>query len=156
MIQAMSAPKLKHLCDIQVDLAAPIEMGQAPRGRRRIIPITGGTVTGTRLSGRVLGIGADWQTVFDDSVAELDTRYALQTGDGATIEIRNFGYRFGPPEVLAALARGEDVDPDRYYMRTNPRFETGDARYGWLNRTIFIGTGMRRALSVHITVFEVQ
>ncbi len=26
-------------------------------------------------------------------------------------------------------------------MRTQPRFETGDARYAWLNRTIFVGTG---------------
>jgi hypothetical protein len=151
----MNAPGLRHLCDLKVDLAPPIEMGETPRGRRRIIPIVGGTVTGERLSGRVLGLGADWQTVLSETAAELDTRYALETHDGAVIEIRNFGYRTGAPEIIAALARGEDVDPALYYMRTNPRFETGDARYAWLNTCIFIGTGMRRALGVHVSVFEV-
>ena len=155
MTPLMNAPCLQHLCDLQVDLAPPLEMGEAPRGRRRIIPIIGGTVTGERLKGRVLGLGADWQTIFRDSSAELDTRYAIGTHDGATIEIRNYGYRTGAPEIIAALARGEHVDPALYYMRTSPRFETGDARYAWLNARIFIGTGMRRAQSVHISVFEV-
>ncbi len=27
------------------------------------------------------------------------------------------------------------------YFRTNPRFETGDARYAWLNQTLFLGKG---------------
>lgn len=155
MTPLMSAPSLQHLCDLSIDLAPPIEMGEARRGRRRIIPIVGGTVAGERLSGRVLDLGADWQTVFGDATAELDTRYAIETYDGAIVEIRNFGYRTGAPEVIAALARGDDIDPALHYMRTSPRFETGDPRYAWLNSRIFIGTGMRRALSVHIGVFEV-
>ena len=32
--------------------------------------------------------------------------------------------RHGPPEVLARLAKGEDVDPSLYYFRTVMRFET--------------------------------
>lgn len=147
--------ELRHLCDLDVELAAPMELGTPPRGRRRIIPIIGGTVTGERLSGRVLNLGADWQTVFSDHSAELDTRYAIETHDGASIDVRNFGFRHGPPEVIEALARGELVDPSRYYMRTHPRFETGDPRYAWLNRTIFVGTGSRQPSSVKITIFEV-
>src|SRR5688500_5225160 len=106
-----SPPRLHHLCEIFVELAQPLELGDAPRGRRRIIPIIGGRVQGERLNGRILNLGADWQTVFADGTAELDTRYGMQTDDGALIDIRNFGYRHGPPEVLAALARGESVDP---------------------------------------------
>ena len=147
--------ELCHLCDLDVELAAPMELGTSPRGRRRIIPIIGGTVTGERLSGRVLNLGADWQTVFSDHSAELDTRYAIETHDGASIDVRNFGFRHGPPEVIEALARGETVDPSRYYMRTHPRLETGDPRYAWLNRTIFVGTGSRQPSSVKITIFEV-
>lgn len=147
--------ELRHLCDLDVELAAPLELGTPPRGRRRIIPIIGGTVTGERLSGRVLNLGADWQTVFSDHSAELDTRYAIETHDGASIDVRNFGFRHGPPEVIEALARGEPVDPSRYYMRTHPRLETGDPRYAWLNRTIFVGTGSRQPSSVKITIFEV-
>lgn len=149
------APGLRHLADLDVELAAPIELGEGPRGRRRIIPIIGGKVTGERLSGEILNVGADWQTVFSDGTAELDTRYAMRSHDGASIDIRNFGYRHGPKGVLDALMRGEAVDPSLYYMRTQPRFETGDARYAWLNRIICIGSGARLASGVRITFFEV-
>ncbi len=147
--------RLAHLCDLKVELAAPVELGLSPRGRRRMIPIVGGTVTGERLSGRILNLGADWQTVFADGSAELDTRYAMETHDGAVIDIRNFGYRHGPADVLEALAKGEIVDPSRYYMRTQPRFETGDPRYAWLNRTVFVGSGARESDCVKIAFYEV-
>ncbi|MFC3726814.1 DUF3237 domain-containing protein [Neoaquamicrobium sediminum] len=149
------APGLRHLAHLDVELAAPIELGDSPRGRRRIIPIIGGTVTGERLSGEILNLGADWQTVLSDGTAELDTRYAMRSHDGASIDIRNFGYRHGPKDVLDALGRGEAVDPSLYYMRTQPRFETGDARYAWLNRIVCIGTGARLANGVRVSFFEV-
>ena len=151
----MDAPALRHLADLDVELGAPIELGEGPRGRRRIIPIVGGTVRGERLSGTILDLGADWQTIFADGTSELDTRYAMRTDDGATIDIRNFGFRHGPKEVIDALLRGETVDPSLYYMRTQPRFETGDPRYAWLNRLIAIGTGSRLPAGVRITFFEV-
>jgi len=151
----VKAPELRPLCVITAELAAPMEKGPAPGGLARIIPIIGGTVEGERLSGKVLNLGADWQTVFDDGYAELDTRYAIETHDGALIDIRNFGFRHGPSDVLARLAAGEDVDPSLYYMRTQPRLQTGDPRYAWLNRTVFVGTGERHASSVRIGLFEV-
>ncbi len=117
---------LRPLCDLRVELGAAIELGIGPRGRRRIIPITGGAVDGDRLRGRVLAFGADWQTILADSTAELDARYAIETHDGALIDVRNFGYRHGPQDVIERLARGEEVDPALYYMRTHPQFETGD------------------------------
>jgi hypothetical protein len=151
----MNPPGLRHLCDLDVELGPPLELGDSPRGRRRIIPIVGGTVSGERLSGRILNLGADWQTIFADGTAELDTRYSMETSDGAVIDIRNFGYRHGPKEVLDALMRGEIVDPTRYYMRTQPRFETGDARYLWLNRIVCVGSGARLKDGVRISFFEV-
>ncbi|PTW63460.1 uncharacterized protein DUF3237 [Breoghania corrubedonensis] len=147
--------ELAHLADLTVELGPPLELGDAPKGRRRIIPITGGTVSGARLSGTILSGGADWQTVFADGSAELDTRYMIETHDGATIDIRNFGYRHGPAEVIARLARGEEVDAAEYYMRTAPRFETGDGRYAWLNHTLVVGTGARQKASVTLTFYEV-
>jgi hypothetical protein len=47
--------------------------------------------------------------------------------------------------VLAALGRGEAVDPSSYYFRTAPRFETSASRYAFLNRLIAISSGDRRA-----------
>ena len=147
--------RLESMFRATITLAPPQELGDAPLGRRRIIPITGGSIEGARLKGRVLPGGADWQVVRADGVADLDARYTVQTEDGALIYVSNRGLRHGPPEVLAQLARGEDVDAGLYYMRTQPWFETGDARYAWLNRTICVGSGARRRDRVELEFFEV-
>jgi Protein of unknown function (DUF3237) len=146
---------LQPLFRAEITLAPAQELGDAPQGRRRIIGITGGRFSGERLSGRVLPGGADWQLVRADGVADLDARYTLETADGALIYVRNRGYRHGSPEIIRRLASGEAVDPSLYYMRTTPRFETGDARYAWLNRIICVASGARRTAAVDLEVFEV-
>jgi hypothetical protein len=147
---------LEKLFRAEITLAPPQELGDTPQGRRRIIGITGGRFSGERLSGRVLPGGADWQVIRADGVADLDARYTLETEDGALIYVRNHGLRHGPAEVLRQLAAGDTVDPARYYMRTTPLFETGDARYAWLNRIVCVATGARRAASVELEVFEIK
>ncbi len=147
--------KLQSLLKAEIALAPPQELGDTPLGRRRIIGISGGQFSGARLSGRVLAGGADWQVIRTDGVADLDARYTLQTADGALIYVENRGYRHGPKEILERLAAGDPVDPALYYMRTTPRFETGDARYAWLNRMVCVATGARRAAAVELEVFEV-
>ena len=152
----MNAPELELFCRLEVDLAPIRELGSGRAGKRRIIPIIGGRASGPYVTGRILNLGADWQTVFADGVAELDTRYAIETDTGHTIEVKNFGYRHGAPEVIAALARGEDIDPARYYMRTHAILETGDPELAWINRTLFVGTGARLADRVIMTLFAIR
>lgn len=154
-IPALSAPVLRHVCDLYVDLDPILELGPGQAGQRRIIPIIGGRVEGPALSGRILNLGADWQTIWANGVAELEARYAFETPDGAMIEIRNYGYRHGPADVLAAVARGDEVDPATYYMRTTAQLETGDPRYDWVNRTLFSGVGARLAGQVVISLYAV-
>ncbi len=148
--------RLEPLLRAEITLAAPQELGDTPHGRRRVIPITGGSFRGERLSGRVLPGGADWQVIRADGIAELDARYTLETADRALIYVRNFGYRHGPADVIRRLTVGEPVDPALYYMRTTPRFETGAERYRWLNGLICVASGARRAASVELEVFAVQ
>ena len=152
----LPVPALELAATLTVALDPVRAMGRGRAGERRIIPIVGGTVEGPLLSGTILSVGADWQTVFDDGLAELDTRYAMETHDGALIEIVNYGYRHGPAEVIAAVARGEPVDPARYYMRTHARLETGDERYAWVNRTLFAGVGARHAASVKLNLYAIR
>jgi len=151
----LPAPQLRHVCDLAVELAPIREMGPGRAGQRRIIPIIGGTVTGPLFRGRILNLGADWQTIHAGGLADLDTRYAIETDDGATIEVINQGFRHGPEDVMKRLAAGEDVPPDAYYMRTTARLESGDARYSWVNSAIFVGTGARLAAQVHMTLYQV-
>jgi hypothetical protein len=148
--------RLERLFTAHITLAQPQELGETPHGRRRIIGITGGHFSGERLSGRVLPGGADWQVLRADGVADLDARYTLETHDGALIYVTNHGYRHGPSAVMQRLAAGEEVDPSLYYMRTTPLFETGDARYAWLNRMMCVASGARRAAAVELEVFEIK
>jgi hypothetical protein len=148
--------ELEHLMKVNVTLEPARDLGDAPLGRRRIIGITGGSFAGPRLSGKVLPGGADWQLIRADGVAFLDARYTLQTADGALVYVNNKGYRHGPPEVIERLARGEEVDPALYYMRATPWFETSAPAYAWLNRSICVATGARRAAAVELDFYEVK
>ena len=148
--------RLEPLLSAEIQLAPPQELGDAPLGRRRIINITGGDFKGARLAGRVLPGGADWQVIRPDGVAFLDARYTLETADGALIYVNNKGYRHGPKDVIERLGRGEEVDPALYYMRATPWFETAAPAYAWLNRTICVATGARRASAVELDFFEVK
>lgn len=152
---AKTAPGLEFAFEARVDLGPVQEIGRIPGGERRVIPITGGTFEGPGLKGRVLNLGADWQVVRADGLAELDARYTLQTESGALISVWNQGMRHGPPEVLARLRAGEPVDVASYYFRATPRFETSAPELQWLARSIFICTGERRANQVVLQFWRV-
>ena len=79
----------------------------------------------------------------------------FETDRGTRVLVRSDGLRHGPPEVIAALARGEAVEPSRYYFRTVMRFETADPALAWLNRILALGTGSREKLAVRLDVYEV-
>src|SRR6185369_9472354 len=131
------------------------KIGAVPHGTRTIAAITGGTFDGPRLRGKVLPGGGDWILSRSDGVVELDLRITLETDDGASIYMTSFGLRHGPPDVIAALARGESVDPSTYYFRTAPRFETSAPQYAFLNRLIAIATGDRRPGGPIYTIYEI-
>jgi len=140
---------------LQVILGGPEKVGAVPLGTRVIVPITGGHFEGPKLRGKVLPGGGDWTLLRADGVLELDLRTTLQTDDGALIHYTSFGFRHGSPEVLAALARGDRVDPSTYYFRTLPRFETGHPQYAYLNRLLAVATGDRRTEGPIYTVEEI-
>lgn len=149
-------PALEFMFRAWVQVAEARELGRTPYGLRRIIDITGGRVEGPALTGTVLPGGADWQVIREDGAAVLEARYTIQSQDGALIYVRNDGYRHGPADVIAAIARGESVDPARYYFRAAPQFETGDAKYAWLNKTLALSSGIRESAQVVLDFYAVK
>jgi len=147
--------KSSPLMTLQVVVPPPQKLGAVPHGTRVIAPIAGGTFEGPRLRGKVLPGGGDWALLRSDGVLELDLRITLETDDGALIYMTSLGLRHGPPDVLAALARGEPVDPSTYYFRTSIRFETSAPQYADLNRIIAISSGDRRAGGPIYTIEEI-
>ncbi len=139
---------LDQLGRFTVELGRPLSLGQGPWGERRVIPIVGGRFEGPDLRGAVLPGGADWQVVHADGMASIDTRYTLQTHDGAHIYVATRGVRHGPPEVMARLSRGEQVDPRDYYFRLTVQLESGTPDYYWVNEGVFVACAARLSNSV--------
>ena len=154
-------PQLEHVCDLAVSVTPPIEAGQViglnSRGRRRIIPITGGTVTGPKLQGRVLPGGADFQIVVSDTCADLDARYLIALDGeyaGEHIYVVNRALRRGSAQDVAKLVRGEAVDPAAIYFRCAPTFEVSSPKLQWLTESIFVGSAARAPTGVQLSFYR--
>lgn len=148
-------PRLTSLCSITAHLLPPQDIGDGPQGRRRLIPIAGGEVTGERLKGKLLANGADFQRIRPDGVTEIQARYIIETHDGHKVYVENTGLRRAPPGVMARLMKGEVVDPALIYFRSVPRFEAPNGPYTWLERSLFLCSGARFPEHVVLNFFEV-
>jgi hypothetical protein len=151
-----AAPVLKFAFELRALVGTPVDVGQTPRGRRRIVPILGGTVEGPGIKGRVVPGGADWQLIQPDGFSELDTRYTIETDKGQLVYVQNGGIRHAAPDVMQKLNAGERVDPALVYFRTVPRFETSAADLQWLARTVFVGIGERQPTEVVIRFYRLD
>jgi hypothetical protein len=149
----MKPPGLEFLFTLTAEVGEIVTMGAAPLGERRVVQISGGHFEGPQMRGEVLG-GADWQIVRADGAIELDARYAIKDMRGGIVQVVSQGMRHGPPEVLARLARGEDVSPDQYFFRTIMRFETGTDELAFLNKTIAVATAERKARRVELQAWR--
>jgi len=148
-------PALVHVADLVVRIAEPIEIGRISGNLRRMIPIVGGEVLGPRIRGKVLPGGADFQIMRADGVTDLHARYVIEIEAGQLIYVENSGVRYGPPELMEKLRRGEVVDPALIYFRTTPRFETAAPGCEWLMRNLFICSGARFPDRVEMRFFQV-
>jgi hypothetical protein len=148
-------PALVHVADLVVRIAEPIEIGRISGNLRRMIPIVGGEVLGPRIQGKVLPGGADFQIMRADGVTDLHARYVIKIETGQLIYVENSGVRYGPPELMEKLRRGEAVDPALIYFRTTPRFETAAPGFEWLMRNLFVCSGARFPDRVEMRFFQV-
>lgn len=146
----------RPLFELTLTVPEIVDLGKTPLGVRKIATVTGGQFAGDRIKGSVMpSPGGDWLLLRSDDVLTLDVRLTLKTDDGALIYMHYKGLRHGPADVMARLAKGEVVDPDSYYFRMTPSFETSSEKYAWINRIICIATGHRLATGPIYKVFEV-
>lgn len=130
---------------LEATVGEPLDLGDIAQGRRRMVPLTGGTFTGPDLNGKLLpGSSGDWQIVLPDGTALGDIRYTLRTDDGILLYVQSHSVRHGSADVLARLARGEDVDPAQYTFRASTKIETAAPGLEWLNKGVFISVGARQ------------
>jgi Protein of unknown function (DUF3237) len=157
-VKPLGAVRTPHLFDMVVDLDPPLNIGAGPLGQRVLFGSAGGTFEGPKLAGAVLAGGGDWALFRADGSMSLDVRLTLKTHDGALIHMTYGGRFITPPDLRPAMAdRGKrhQVDPQKYYFRTNPLFETGASSYGWVNDIVCIGSGYLVEGGIAYRVWEV-
>lgn len=121
-------------------LKPPLPIGAGPIGTRMYFDVIGGAITGERLRGTLLG-GGEWALIGPDGFIRIDVRLQVETHDGAHLYIQYTGLLELNEAVQRALDSGAGTDFGDQYFFTNPRIETGDDRYAWVNTTFFIGEG---------------
>jgi hypothetical protein len=135
-------PELIKELEYRADFSGLDQVGPGPFGQRAIAPFTGGEFTGDRLKGTIMGAGADWILLGEDGFGRIDVRATFKTVDGALIYVQSYGLLELTADVMAVV-EGSDTPTNfgEQYFFTNPRMETGDERYSWVNQTLFVGEG---------------
>lgn len=147
-------PPLEHVCDVAVTIGEPVEVGHSPLGLRRMIPITGGLVSGPRLSGRIVSGGADYQLIVaDGTTSHLDARYVIEAEDGGRILVSNTAVRHASRDNALRIMQGLPVSPDAVYFRCQPRLEATTPAHDWMNHVMLVGTGVRKPDGVFLSFY---
>ena len=141
-------------CTFTLALQPPLPIGAGPTGTRMYYDVIGGEVTGERLSGNILS-GGEWGLIGPDGFLRADVRLQVETHDGAHLYIQYVGLLEVNEAVQGSLANSTGTEYEDQYFYTNPRIETGDQRYAWVNTTFFIGEGrILRNLGVEYRVWR--
>jgi hypothetical protein len=115
----------EFLLDLVLEALTPNNIGSLGV-TRVIVPVSGGAFEGPKLKGTVVGPSGDWILGRPDGSSVLDVRLVLQTDDAQKIYATWRGISYTPPGGTQ-------------YARIVPMFETGAAKYAWLNNIVSVG-----------------
>lgn len=128
MPTAEQFPTVEFVFEERVTLAPATVLGETALGHRQYIPITGGTIAGPKLNGRVIPGGWDFQLRYEGGCGTLSADYFLEADDGTVIHILNESFSCGM----------DGPNGERSFFR--PRFEAPNGPHDWLTRGTFVAT----------------
>jgi len=128
----------EFLFDLALTTLNPAEI--APD--RMVVAVSGGTFEGPRLKGTIVGPAGDWMVQRNDGSRLLDVRALLQTDDGQRVYMMCRGIAYTPPGGTL-------------HARILPMFETGAAKYAWLNNVVAVGLYRPNAGKILYRVYEI-
>lgn len=135
--------ELLPLATMVAELREPKVLPKTPAGTRMIYEVESGAITGDRFSGKLATTAAaDWLLAGPDSTGTLDVRSLVETDDGALVFIAYNG------RVDLSVAGAP--------LYATPRFETGDPRYGWLNKIQAVGKGELTGSTLTYELYELR
>ena len=147
---------LVHEFTCRIACGPPFDAGTGPYGGRQYYEITGGTVAGSRLTGKLVGSGGDWMLTGPDGYMRMDVRVQIETGDGAVICAHYFGPAEANDKLKQAVIACAPTEFDDASIRSHWVLETGDSRYRWVNQSVFAGQGRLLPASPGVLGFEHQ
>lgn len=148
--------ELVHEMTYHAMLRPPLAVGDGPFGTRMFFEAVSGEVEGPRIRGKFVGGGGDWLLAGADGFGRLDVRAQVETEDGALLYVQYYGLLEMNEKFQVAMGSAQETDFGDQYFRIAPRFETGDARYAWLNQSVFVGEGrLYPGFGVEYRVFRV-
>jgi hypothetical protein len=120
-----AAPTLEFAFEERVTIDPAVVLGDTAFGHRQYIPITGGTVAGPKLSGKVIPGGWDFQLTHAASdCTQLSADYFLKADDGTVIHVLNEGLTCpGSPRMIL-----------------RPKLEAPKGSYAWMTQATFVST----------------
>jgi hypothetical protein len=149
---------LEPVCSWSMTLDGRVSVGDSPEGFRVAGYLKDGAVDGPRISGKILRGGVDWAYVRPDGILVPEVKLAIETHDGAIIEVRYEGVVDMGSDAYARIRNGERPGPV-FDPRTAIRMVTASADYAWVNRRQFVGIGFldydREADHISYDVYEI-
>jgi uncharacterized protein DUF3237 len=153
-LPVVTALPVEHLFDMHVNLQ-PAQVIPTPVGTRMTFITTGGVIDGPKMRGELLPGGGDWLTVGADGTGRVDVRATLRTHDGVLVHYESRGVIKIPADGAQRLAAGEVLPFADTYVRTTPKFETGDERYAWLSEVVAVGYNILSPNRIDYRIYRV-
>jgi uncharacterized protein DUF3237 len=103
-------------------LGAVHDVGDTPLGHRRVLDVTGGTLSGDRVQGTILTGGLEYELALTSGTAEIEELHMVRFADSSVAYLRICGMTVGGETVIV------------------PDFEVADSSANaWLNTGTFAG-----------------
>jgi Protein of unknown function (DUF3237) len=135
--ETMFEYRLEHIMSFTVKIAEPEVIGPVPEGLRINGYISGGEVTGPRVS---RAVGGDWLTVRKDGVAIIDVRATIEAHDGPLIGLSYWGVLDMGSDGYEQFLQGRPP-ANGTAIRVSARLSASHPDYTWLNRLHCLGIG---------------
>ncbi len=139
--QASVAPAFRF----ELDVEAPLAVGDTPTGNRVFLGVIGGTAKGSELDAEGVGNSGDWAIMGADGFGKLDVRmHVKDKSSGEILYITYTGHLQSTPGVMSVLGKADDAQDqafDSYQHHISMTIETSGKKFAWVNRTIFVGKG---------------
>ena len=116
--------KSTYIGELKIEVTGTYMLGGTPLGQRRLDRLDKGHFKGPKIQAEIMAGGMDLLLGGSDGAVRPDVRLVLKLDDGETLLIVYRGVRHGTPEVMERIAKGEQVPPNEYYLRTGLVFET--------------------------------